>query len=123
MKLQDSSNTRELEIQSMLFIRLKDKGATVRLEQDIPGAKQRVDIAIFDDEGNLSGVIEVKKDSSHYILGEACNQCHRYRGTTGVAVYLVAGMQEAELFVKEWPRVGRFWYVHRQPSGRLGKRI
>lgn len=79
----------EFEVQALAYTNLKKFFPTVRGEYKIKGA--RLDIAIFDSNGDLRCIVEIKKSA----YGKSTTQGERYKALTGVPVLYIRGMDEA----------------------------
>jgi len=107
----------ELEIHSFLHESLQEKHKDVRSEF-ILASNSRADLVVFDDAGDMVCIVEVKMARLNETLSESdFEQCHRYALIVSpVPVYLIAGMAEAEQFMRDWPNVGHWTHVCRKQN-------
>ncbi len=107
----------ELEIHSFLQESLQEKHKDVRSEF-ILSSNSRADLVVFDDAGDMVCVVEVKMARLNETLSESdFEQCRRYALIVSpVPVYLIAGMAEAEQFMRDWPNVGHWTHVYRKQN-------
>ena len=101
----------EFEVQAFLWSQLRELGFTVYGEVKTKYAKRcyvRFDLAVFD-EGNLTGIIEVKRSIvKHKSAWADTRQGMRY-AQFGVPVKIIYGMAEAISLVHDATKTGKIF--------------
>ena len=104
----------EFEVQATIWAKLRDLGICARGEVKTVfsgRAQVRFDVAIFED-GQLAGIIEVKKsEKNHKTTWEETRQGSRY-GQFGVPVRIVYGMDQAMDLIQD-AAAGDLWKPER----------
>ncbi len=107
------SHETEFEVQAFIWRSLNDLGINARGEVRcvFAGKSQvRFDIAVFSKENRLIGIVEVKReDKVSRVPWNYTRQAKRYH-QFGVPVYLVQGMRDAHVLLKDVSE-GRIWKV------------
>lgn len=103
LPLDEPKHCTEFEVQAYLWHELRALGLNVRGEVKLKFSKRqtvRFDLACFQ-EGRLTAIIEVKRSSvQHKTTWKETRQGLRYL-QYGVPVYIVYGMDEADVFITE----------------------